>query len=168
MKKILVIGCPGAGKSTFARALHQKTGIPLCHLDMLFWNADKTTVEKEAFLARVDCVLKTDAWILDGNFNSTMEMRMAVCDTVIFLDYPVDVCLNGVRERRGKPRADMPWIETEEDADFMAYIETFHEARRPGIIALLDRYKAGRTVIVLKSREEADAFLEHITDEGKR
>ena len=114
MKKIIVIGCPGSGKSTFARALHDKTGIPLYHLDMMYWNADKTTIEKSVFLERLSAVLEKDEWIIDGNYGSTMELRMAACDTVIFLDYPIEICLDGIKERRGKPRSDMPWIETEE------------------------------------------------------
>ena len=68
MKKIIVIGCPGSGKSTFARALHNKTGIPLYHLDMMYWNADKTTVGKRAFLERLSAVLEREAWIIDGNY----------------------------------------------------------------------------------------------------
>ena len=95
MKKIIIIGCPGSGKSRFARELNKKTGIPICHLDLLYWNADKTTVEKSVFLERLGEVMQTHEWILDGNFSSTMEMRMAACDTVIFLDYPCDVCLDG-------------------------------------------------------------------------
>ena len=159
MQKVIVIGCPGSGKSTFARALQGKTGLPLYHLDMLFWNADKTTVPKSEFLARVDEVLARDAWILDGNFNSSMETRMAACDTVIFLDYPTDLCLAGVRERRGKPRLDMPWVETEEDAEFTAYIKSFHELRRPNILALIEQYREGRKVLIFHTRAEADAFL---------
>ena len=158
MKKILVIGCPGSGKSYFARALAQKTGVPLYHLDMMYWNADKTIVEKDVFRARLDALLTEDAWILDGNFSSTMEQRMAACDTVFFLDYPARVCLAGVRERRGKPRADLPWIETEEDAEFTAYIKNFGEERRPQILALLEKYK-DKSITVFKSRGEADAFL---------
>ena len=77
MKKIRVIGCPGSGKSTFSRELHERTKMPLYHLDMLFWNADKTTVEKSVFLECLNELLDKDEWILDGNFNSTMELRMS-------------------------------------------------------------------------------------------
>ena len=158
MKKVIVIGCPGSGKSTFARALHQKTGIPLYYLDMMYWNADKTTVEKSLFLARLSAVIQKDAWIIDGNYGSTMELRLSACDTVFFLDYPLDVCLNGVRERRGKPRLDMPWIETEEDAEFMEFIREFGEVQRPKILARLEKYRDRRTV-VFTNREQADAYL---------
>ena len=158
MKKIIVIGCPGSGKSTVSRALHNKTGIPLYHLDMMYWNADKTTVEKSVFLERLSAVLEKNEWIIDGNYGSTMELRMAACDTVIFLDYPLDVCLGGIRERRGKPRSDMPWIETEEDSEFIEFIKNYNEQQKPKVIELIKKY-SDKNIIIFKSREEVDAFL---------
>ncbi|MBQ8268452.1 MAG: adenylate kinase [Clostridia bacterium] len=158
MKKVIVIGCPGSGKSTVSRALHNKTGIPLYHLDMMYWNADKTTVEKSVFLERLSAVLEKDEWIIDGNYGSTMELRMAACDTVIFLDYPLDVCLDGIKERRGKPRSDMPWIETEEDAEFIEFIKNYNEQQKPKVLELLKKYD-DKNIIIFKSREQADEFL---------
>ena len=158
MKKIIVIGCPGSGKSTVSRALHNKTGIPLFHLDMMYWNADKTTVEKSVFLERLSAVFEKDEWIIDGNYGSTMELRMAACDTVIFLDYPLEVCLDGIKERRGKPRSDMPWIETEEDAEFIEFIKNYNEQQKPKVLELLKKY-GDKNIIILGSREQADAFL---------
>ena len=158
MKKVIVIGCPGSGKSTVSRVLHNKTGIPLYHLDMMYWNADKSTVEKSVFLKRLSAVLEKDEWIIDGNYGSTMELRMAACDTVIFLDYPLDVCLNGIKARRGKPRSDMPWIETEEDAEFIEFIKNYNEQQKPKVLELFEKY-SDKNIIIFKSREEADAFL---------
>ncbi len=158
MKKIIVIGCPGSGKSTFARALREKTGLPLYHLDQLFWNADKTTVEKRVFLDRLSRVLGEEEWILDGNYASTMECRFAACDTVFFLDYPLDVCLDGVKARRGKPRGDMPWIETEEDKEFIEFIKSFQKEQRPKIVALLKKYR-DKNAIIFTSRSQAEAYL---------
>ena len=158
MKKVIVIGCPGSGKSTVSRALHNKTGIPLYHLDMMYWNADKTTVEKSVFLERLSDVLEKDEWIIDGNYSSTMELRMAACDTVIFLDYPLDICLDGIRERRGKPRSDMPWIETEEDAEFIEFIKNYNEQQKPKVLELLQKY-SDKNIIIFKSREQADEFF---------
>ena len=159
MKKIIVIGCPGSGKSTFARALHEKTGIPLCYLDMLYWNPDKTTVGRDVFRARLSEVLQKDNYIIDGNYQSTMEMRLEKCDTVFFLDYDLETCLDGIASRRGKPREDMPWIETEEDAEFMAFIQSYISDSRPKVLSLLAKYK-DKNVIVFKSREEATRYLE--------
>ena len=124
----------------------------------MYWNADKTTVEKSVFLERLSDVLEKDEWIIDGNYSSTMELRMAACDTVIFLDYPLDVCLDGIRERRGKPRSDMPWIETEEDAEFIEFIKNYNEQQKPKVLELLEKY-SDKNIVILESREQADAFL---------
>ena len=158
MKKIIVIGCPGSGKSTFSRALNEKIGIPLYHLDLMFWNADKTTVEKCVFLARLRDVLNKEEWIIDGNYASTMEERILMCDTVIFLDYPLETCLLGVKERQGQVRSDMPWIETEEDAEFIDFINNFNLQQRPQILALLEKYSE-KDVYIFGSREEANEYL---------
>jgi adenylate kinase family enzyme len=158
MKKIIVIGCPGSGKSTFSRSLHNAIGISLYHLDMMYWNADKTTVEKTVFLERLSEVLEKNEWIIDGNYNSTMEQRLAACDTVFFLDYPTDVCLDGIRERRGKSRTDIPWVETEDDTEFIEYVKNFKSQSRPHIIELLERY-SDKNIIVFTSRKQADEFL---------
>ena len=125
MKKVIIIGCPGSGKSTFARKLRDAVGLPLYHLDMMFWNADKTTVPREVFISRLESAMDTDEWIIDGNYNSTMEMRIRECDTVFFLDYPTEVCLEGIRVRQGKPRSDMPWINDDgTDEDFIEFVRS--------------------------------------------
>lgn len=159
MKKVIIIGCPGSGKSTLSRAIHEKTGIPLYHLDMMFWNADRTTVEKQVFLDQLSAAMEQDAWIIDGNYGSTIELRLAACDTVFFLDYPVEVCLQGIRQRRGKPRSDMPWFEIEEeDAEFINFIKSYNSESRPQVMALLEKY-AHKNIYIFRSRAEKDAFL---------
>ena len=125
---------------------------------MMFWNADKTTVEKSVFRERLSSVIATDKWIIDGNYGSTMEMRMAECDTVFFLDYPLDICLEGIKERRGKPREDMPWIETEEDKEFTEFIKSYNEQQRPKVMALLEKYSC-KNIVIFTDREKADEYL---------
>ena len=158
MERVIVIGCPGAGKSTFARRLQGVTGLPLIHLDMLFWNEDKTTVSREEFDKRLKSVLTTQKWIIDGNYSRTLEMRMNVCDTVFFLDLPTEECLLGVRARIGTKRPDIPWVETEENAEFLQFIKDFTEARRPQILALLEKYN-DKNIIVFHSHSEIDRYL---------
>lgn len=161
MKKIIVIGCPGSGKSTFSKALHEITKIPLIHLDMLYWDADKTTCEKTVFLEKLSKTLQGDEWIIDGNFASTMELRMSACDTVFFLDYATSVCLDGIRERKGKPRSDIPWTETQDDQEFIEFIKNYELQNRPAVLKLLDKYRS-KDIHVFSSREQAEEFLHRI------
>ena len=163
MKKVIVIGCPGSGKSTFSRALHKIIGLPLFHLDMMYWNADKTTVDKSVFLERLSDALSKDEWIIDGNYASTMELRLKACDTAIFLDYPIKICLEGIQERRGKKRSDMPWIETEVDEEFVKFVKGFNEHQKPEIIEQLDKYN-DKNIIVFKDRGQADDFLASLSE----
>ena len=162
MKKIIVIGCPGSGKSTLSKELHRRTGLPLYHLDMMYWNADRTNVEKNIFLERLSAVLEEDEWIIDGNYQSTLDLRMQECDTVIFLDYPLDVCLDGILERRGKPRSDMPWVEPKQyDEEFIEFIKNYNFKSRPQVIKLLDTY-FNKNILIFKSRSEANSFLSRL------
>lgn len=158
MKKIIIIGCPGSGKSTFARALHNKTGIPLYYLDMLYWNADKTTVSKDVFIERLKKVLSEDEWMIDGNYGSSMELRMAECDTVFFLDFDSDICISGIKERMGKQRPDMPWIETQEDPEFLEFIKNYNTDSRPKVLELLNKYN-DKDIVIFKNRAETESYL---------
>ncbi len=156
----MIIGCPGSGKSTFSRVLHQITGIPLFHLDMMYWNSDRTTVEKSVFRKRLSDTIQQNEWIIDGNYGSTIELRLQACDTVIFLDYPLEICLDGVRERRGKVRSDMPWIENEdeEDTEFIEFIKSYNSQSKPQIMDLLKLY-SDKNIFIFNNRTEADEFL---------
>lgn len=161
MKKVIVIGCCGSGKSTFARHLHACIRIPLFHLDQLNWNADKTTVEKTVFLKRVKEVIEKDTWIIDGNYGSSMEMRMQACDTVFFLDYPVDICIQGIYDRVGKVRTDMPWVEDEADEDLIEFVKNYEKEDRPEVLNLLSKYKE-KDIHIFHTRKEANAYLESL------
>lgn len=160
MDKVIVIGCPGSGKSTFSKKLHNATGIPIHHLDMMYWNEDKTKVPKEIFINELNRIINGDKWIIDGNYGSTMEWRIKQCDTVFFLDYPVEVCIEGIKSRRGQERSDMPWIEkTDEiDKEFLRWVQNYNIESRPKVIELLEKYNDKNTV-VFKCREEAKEFI---------
>lgn len=158
MEKVLVIGCPGGGKSTFSRALNKITGIPLFYLDMIWHKPDKTTCSREVFDQRLGEILRGERWIIDGNYARTLPLRLADCDTVFWLDYPLETCIEGIRARKGKPRVDMPWIEMEEDEEFMEFVRNFPLSGRREIQRLLKEYPE-KDIVVFYSREEAEAFL---------
>ncbi len=157
--KIIIIGCPGAGKSTFARKLRDQTGLPLYYLDMLFHNPDRTTVSREEFDARLHEILKQDAWIIDGNYQRTLPLRFEACTDVFFFDLPVEQCLENAAARIGQAREDLPWVELEFDEDFRQYILDFPRDQLPKIRKLIEQYHEARTITVFRSRDEADAWL---------
>ena len=159
MKRILVIGCPGAGKSTFARALRDRTGLPLWYLDQIWHRPDRTNVSREEFDARLGELLRGPEWIIDGNYLRTLEVRLQAADTVFLLDYPTEVCLEGARSRIGTRREDLPWVEEEFDPEFRQWIEDFSRDQLPEINRLLEQYRDGREIHRFRSREEAAAWL---------
>ncbi|MBR5825880.1 MAG: AAA family ATPase, partial [Clostridia bacterium] len=101
MKKVIVIGCPGSGKTTFAEKLSKSTGLPLYYLDAIWHKPDKTHIPREKFDERIFEIFKESEWIIDGNYKRTIEMRLKECDTVFLFDLPTEVCLQGVTERIG-------------------------------------------------------------------
>ena len=162
MRKIIVIGCPGSGKTTFAEKLEKKLGFPLYYLDAIWHKPDKTHIPREEFDLRLGEILGGEEWIIDGNYSRTLERRLAFCDTVILFDLPTEVCISGATERLGKGRYDMPWIDTELDAGLEKEILDFKDKNLPVIESLLEKYGDGKRVIVFKSREESDEFIENI------
>ena len=158
-KRIIVIGCPGAGKSTFARHLRNQTGLPLYYLDMLFHNPDRTTVSREAFDAALHEILQQPEWIIDGNYRRTLPLRFEACTDVFLFDVPVEQCLKNAAERVGTVREDLPWVETEFDPDFRRYILDFPTDQLPAIRDLIVRYQNMRNITIFHSAAEADEWL---------
>ena len=103
-QKVIIIGCPGAGKSTFARRLSEKTHLPLYYLDMLWHKPDKTNVDRNTFVDKLKEIISGSEWIMDGNYGRTLEMRIQACETIFLLDLPVEECLAGAKSRIGKQR----------------------------------------------------------------
>lgn len=158
MRRALVIGCPGSGKSFFARRLAALSGLPLYYLDMLWHRPDRTTVGRDQFDRELAGILARDRWIIDGNYQRTLAMRLRRCDTVFLFDLPLRDCLNGAASRIGRKRPDIPWLELKSDPDFRQWIIDFKKDRLPGILELLAKTDCDQ--IIFKSRMEADAYLD--------
>ena len=162
MKKVIVIGCPGSGKTTFSEKLQQCTGLPLYYLDAIWHKPDRTHISREDYDKRLAEILTEDTWIIDGNYSRTVEVRMQVCDTIFLFDLPIETCIQGATERLGKSRYDVPWIDAELDPKLKQAIEDFPDKVLPNIYELIDRYSANKQVIVFKSRAEADEYLKSL------
>ena len=162
MNRIIVIGCPGSGKTTFSEKLHKLVGLPLYYLDAIWHKPDRTHITRDEFDQRLSEILSRDKWIIDGNYSRTVETRIQKSDTIFLFDLPTEVCLQGVEDRLGKIRSDMPWTDTEFDPALKKEIEQFPQNTLPGIYELLDRYRENKRHIIFHSRNEADAYLNQL------
>ncbi|MCI7019362.1 MAG: topology modulation protein [Clostridiales bacterium] len=166
MERILIIGCSGSGKSRLARKLGQKLGLPVIHLDQLWWTENWQNVTVEEFDSRLAMALNMDRWIIDGNYSRTMGVRLSQCDTVIYLDFSRWACLLGMCQRllssRGKTRPDMPAGCPERFSwEFVKWIWDFNKNNRVRNYTYLAQAKHAQSV-VLKNRREVKAFLDTV------
>ena len=169
MKKVLIIGNPGSGKTTFAKALAQKTGLPLVHLDQLYWCGQWEHRSREEFDALLQEQLEKPAWIIDGNFHRTLPHRLNYCDTVFYFDLPTVTCLWGVTcrvfQNHGKSRDDMggncPEHFDRQKLALYRSILAFKRLHRKEYQALLAE-QVGKNIVIFKSRAQARRYLHDI------
>lgn len=166
MERVLIIGCGGSGKSTLARQLGEKTGLPVVHLDKLFWKPGWVSVPKEEFDVIIREEIAKKQWIMDGNFDRTLPERIKHCDTIIYLDFSRFACLMGVAKRvittYGKVRPDMGEGCPERiDFEFLQWVWNFNKNKREKNYRLLNDTE-GIEKIVLKSRRAVKQFLRQI------
>ena len=162
-----VIGCPGAGKSTFARRLGAILGIEVIHLDRLYWHPGWRRTPPEQWAQIQEAALQGDRWIADGNYAATLHLRVAAADTVIFFDFPTAVCLwrslLRVAKSRWTVRPDMAdGCAARVNLEFLQFIWSFRRAKRPGMVRRLRQVQGDKHVVYLRSSGEADAFLTRV------
>ena len=162
MKRILILGCPASGKSTLARRIAQLTGLPLVHLDRLYWRPGWVEAPQTEFCVQLAAELARDTWIIDGNYRSTLALRLESADTAIFLDFPRWPCL-GRAMRRSVFGFDRQRPDTADgcreklDPEFLGFIWRFRREYRPRLLAALDGFPAEK--ILLRSPAEVGRFL---------
>ena len=159
MKKIIVVGRSGTGKSTFSMKLREITNINVYHLDNIFWKADKSQVSRDEFDEKLKEILNKKEWIIDGDYSRTYEERFQSCDTIFFFDLPLNDSLQGVESRIGNKREDLPWTEEEFDEEFKEYIVNWDEETAPKLRNLIAKYKDKKNIIVFSSRKESEDYL---------
>ncbi|MEA2672915.1 MAG: hypothetical protein QOI92_107 [Chloroflexota bacterium] len=167
MKRVAIIGSGGSGKSTFARKLAARTGLPLIQLDHLYWLPGWQEPPEDEWQARHAELIAGDRWIIDGNYGSTMVARLAVADTVVFLDLPRLVCLWSVLRRLalagrfGRP-SQVPGLSDKIDRAFLAWIWNYPKDKRPEVLARLAQLPPTTTIHQLRSRRAARELLEQL------
>lgn len=168
MKKILILGSGGAGKSTFARELGDIIHLPVIHLDSHYWRPNWQMPDPQTWEQQVKELIKQETWIMDGNYGSTLHLRLPVADTIFFLDYSRWLCLWRVCKRRWiyrkKTRKDMAKDCSEKiDWEFLHYIWHYPNSRKPRIFQLLEQHKDHLTIHAFKNDGEKRKFLLQMT-----
>lgn len=168
MRKIMILGCCGAGKSTFARKLHQIIGLKLIHLDQQYWQPNWTEPNKDDWRKEVENLANQPEWIIDGNYGSTIDIRLKKADTIILLDYPTPKCLWRVIKRivknYGKVRPDMPEGCAERfDWEFLHYVAVFNIVQKPKLLQKIEAVKTEKKVFIFKNDKEAQLFLDKLS-----
>jgi Adenylate kinase and related kinases len=172
VRRVLVIGSGGAGKSAFAQRLGGRTGLPVIHLDARYWRAGWVPTPRDEWQDVVRELAARETWVMDGNYGGTLDARLAACDTVIFLDLPRLVCLWRVVRRwaryRGRARPDMaPGCNEQLSLEFLRWIWSYPTEKRPAILRRLAALNAGQRAVVLRSAADVERFLAAAEDVQK-
>ena len=164
MRKVLVIGPGGAGKSTLARRLGERLGIEVIHLDERYWRPGWVETPKDEWRRTVEELIGRDSWIMDGNYSGTLGLRFEACDTVVFLDMPRALCLWRMFKRlvtyRNGGRPDMAGGCRERfSPEFALWVWNYSRRTRPKVLKLLESDSHGQRIVRLQSQAEVEKFL---------
>jgi adenylate kinase family enzyme len=164
MQRVLVMGSSGSGKSTFARQLANRTGLPFVSLDALYWQPGWQPSEPEPFGVRVKEAASAPGWVMDGNYTKFGELRRQRADTVIWFDLPRYVCMTGIMTRiagsYGRVRPEMaPGCPERIDLEFLRYVWTYRRQQRPKLLEFFAGLRADQALICFNSRKQAESYL---------
>ncbi|MGO4370497.1 DNA topology modulation protein [Paenibacillus sp. 2TAB19] len=167
MKRVLIIGSAGAGKSTLSRKLSHLIEVPVIHLDRYYWQPNWVATPNDEWDEVVKSFAEQEAWIMDGNYSRTLDLRISRADTVIFLDAPRLLCMYRIIKRRmqyqGRTRPDLNEQCPEKlDWSFIVWVWNYRKRNRPTILRKLEAIEGEKTIIIAKSRKEVEALLEQI------
>jgi adenylate kinase family enzyme len=165
MKRVMIIGGPGSGKSVLAKRLHALTGLPLYHLDQLYWRPGWQAPPQEEWHRTVAQIAACEEWIMDGGYRNTFHLRMPRADTILWLDLPRRVAFPRVLRRMarhfGRVRGGdiAPGCPEQFDWDFLKWAWAFRRTHAAKYRLALAAHASHATVIIFTDAREVDSFL---------
>ncbi len=163
----MIIGSSGSGKTTLALKMSEKLSLPLIHLDYHFWKANWEASSDKEWRNKLEKLVKEDKWILDGNFTSSLDIRLNRADTIVFVDLPRFTRMYRVIKRwcqnRKRNRADLPpGCKEKIDMKLLKSVWYFGKKRKPEIIKLLEQHKVNKNIFILNSSSEIEQFIKKL------
>jgi adenylate kinase family enzyme len=169
MKRVAIVGCGGSGKSYVARELGRRLGAPVTHLDAVYYDDDWNELPKEKFAELQRELVAAPRWVIDGNYNSTLRIRLEACDTIVFMDMPTLTCLWGVLSRQlrhGHGQNKGNGIYNRVHMGVIRYVLSYRRKMRPRVLAKIDEHARGHArVFVLTSRRHSRRWLSQVAAE---
>ncbi|MFJ6413941.1 DNA topology modulation protein [Terribacillus saccharophilus] len=167
MNRIALIGSGGSGKSTLAMDIGKILDIEVWHLDAILWKPNWILTPREEQKQIQSQLVSQGSWIIDGNYQSTLDIRLEAADTIIFLDMPRSLCLYRVWKRRlmyhNRSRPDMQsGCKEKIDLQFLKWIWDFPSKKRPQMQHKLAELGMDKQIIRLRSPREVKGFLDKI------
>ena len=168
MKRVAVVGSAGAGKTKFARELARRTGLPVVHLDHLYWRPGWAETPGDEWREVQDEQLTTDEWIVDGNYASTFDIRFQRADTIIVLAPSKWRCLSRVLKRtlanHGRS-VQAPECPERIDLKFWKWVWRYQKDSRPILDVAIREHGAASKVVELRTSRDVAHFLESVSSE---
>jgi adenylate kinase family enzyme len=165
VERVAIVGCGGSGKSYVARELGRLLDLPVIHMDAVYFDDQWNPLPMERFEAVQSGLVAASRWVIDGNYNSTVQVRLEAADTVVFMDLPTSVCLWGILSRQlrhGRGQNDQNGVYNRITGDVLRYVLSYRRKMRPRVLAKIDRHASGAHVIALTSRRQTRRFLRQV------
>lgn len=167
MSRIVVVGCGGSGKSMLARQLGQVADLPVIHLDGVYYAPDWNPLSIEEFSARQRELVTGARWVIDGNYASTLPIRLAAADIVVMLDLPAIVCLWGILKRRIRYRGGQHpdvGVYDRVNLSFLRYVLGYRRAMGPRVRHLVAEHAPHAQFHAPRSRRQVRRLIRRLGD----
>jgi adenylate kinase family enzyme len=166
MERVAIVGCGGSGKSYVARELGRLLNLPVTHMDAVYFDNRWNPLPMERFETVQRELVAAPRWVIDGNYISTVQVRLEAADTVVFMDLPTHVCLWGILSRQlrhGSGQNDQNGVYNRINHDVLRYVLGYRRKMRPRVLAKIDQHASGARVIALTGRRQTRRFLREVS-----